>query len=201
MNSPDEQVSHPESHQAKAPGKKTSWQITTLRILSLVFVVSLTVVLFIFRSKISRFQVYGYPGIFLAEVLANATIFLPVPGVLLASVFGSFFNPFWVSIAAGSGAALGELTGYMAGFSGQGVIENRKWYERFERWMKKYGDITILVLAIIPNPVFDMAGMVAGVLRMPLWRFLLWCTVGKIIKMLAFAYFGSYILSLIPWFK
>ncbi len=201
MTSPEEPVNPSGISPAGTPPKKRNWKLILLRIFLLLLVIGLSIVLFIFRDQVGKLQYLGYPGIFLAEILANATIILPVPGILLASIFGSTFNPIWVAVAAGSGAALGELTGYMAGISGQGVIENRKWYDRFERWMKKHGDLTILVMAIIPNPLFDMAGMVAGALRMPLWRFLLWCTIGKIIKMLIFAYFGSYIASLIPWFK
>ncbi len=100
-----------------------STQTKIIRILTLVFVLGLTVVLFIFRDQVHRLQAFGYPGIFLVSLLANATLILPVPGVLLTSAMGVVFNPFWVAVAAGSGAALGEVSGYMAGFSGQGVIE------------------------------------------------------------------------------
>jgi uncharacterized membrane protein YdjX (TVP38/TMEM64 family) len=62
--------------------------------------------------------------------------------------------------------------------------------------MLKYGDLTIFLLALIPNPLFDIAGMVAGALKMPMWRFLLWVWLGKCIKMLAFALGGAGILSL-----
>lgn len=178
---------------------KRPWVTTTVRILSLVFVFGLTVCLFLFRNQVKKLEIYGYPGIFLISILANATIILPVPGVLFTSAMGAVFNPFWVAVAAGVGAAIGEITGYLAGFSGQAIVENRKWYDRFTRWMKKYGDVTILVLAVIPNPLFDIAGMVAGALKLPLWRYLLWCTIGKILKMLLFAYFGAYISTLIPW--
>ncbi len=178
---------------------KVSWKIQVARICAIIFVVALTVFLYLYRSKVQQLGAWGYPGIFLVSILANATIILPVPGILITSAMGAIFNPFWVAVAAGTGAALGELTGYLAGFSGQGIIENRKWYERFERWMKKYGDLTIFVLAIIPNPLFDIAGMTAGALKMPVWRYLIWVTLGKIIKMMIFAYFGAYISSLIPW--
>lgn len=178
---------------------KKPWVITTVRILSLILVIGLTVCLFLFRKEVKKLEIYGYPGIFLVSILANATIILPVPGVLFTSAMGAVFNPFWVAVAAGAGAAIGEITGYIAGFSGQAIVENRKWYDRFTRWMKKYGDITILILAVIPNPLFDVAGMVAGALKLPLWRYLLWCTIGKILKMLLFAYFGAYISTLIPW--
>ena len=62
--------------------------------------------------------------------------------------------------------------------------------------MRSYGGRTILVLAFIPNPLFDVAGMIAGILKMPLWKFLLFCWIGKTLKMFLFAYAGS--LS-IPW--
>ena len=75
------------------------------------------------------------------------------------------------------------------------MVEHSTRYEKMLNWMRKYGSITILVLSIIPNPAFDMAGIIAGVLKMPIWKFLIFCTVGKIIKMLAFAYAGAGIIS------
>lgn len=176
--------------------KLTGWRLNVVRGLVLVAVIALTAVLFIYRKEVQKFGALGYPGIFFISMLSNATLILPVPGVLFTSAMGAVFNPWWVALAAGTGAAIGELTGYLAGFSGQAVIENKKWYERVSGWMKKYGDITILVLAFVPNPVFDVAGMVAGALRMPLWRYLLMSWIGKIGKMLLFAFGGASILKL-----
>ncbi len=171
--------------------KEGSRRVTILRILSLVLVLVISVFLFINRDELKDIQVYGYPGIVILSFLANATLILPVPGILITSLMGTVFNPFWVGVAAGTGAALGEITGYMAGFSGQAVIENRKWYDRITLWMKKYGEITVFVLALIPNPFFDAGGIIAGALKMPLWRFLLWCWLGKVIKMIGFALAGA----------
>ena len=92
---------------------------------------------------------------------------------------------------AGAGAAIGELTGYMAGFSGQAIAERTRIYERLEGWTRRYGGWTILILAIIPNPFFDIAGAAAGALRMPVAKFLLSAWIGKTIKMLDFAYAGA----------
>lgn len=179
--------------------KEVNWKVTVLRVAALVFVIALTFFLFIYKKQISEWtkelpglHFFAYPAIFLISILANATIILPVPGVVLTAEMGAVFNPILVAIAAGAGASIGEFSGYLAGFSGRGVIENRKWYERVVRWMGKYGDITILIMAIIPNPFFDIAGMVAGAMKMPWWRFMVWCMVGKTIKMLAFAYGGVF---------
>ena len=170
------------------------------RILALLFVVGLTVFLYLNRDRVQELEGLGYPGIFLLSLLSNATLILPVPGVLFTSAMGAVFNPFWVAIAAGTGAALGELTGYLAGYSGQGVVERTKWQPKVESWMRKYGGITVFVLSLVPNPVFDIAGLTAGMLKMPVIKFLFWSMLGKTLKMMAFAYGGSYILDKIPWF-
>lgn len=170
-----------------------------LRLLVMLFVLALTVLLVINRERVQQLEGYGYPGIFLVSMLANATLILPVPGVLITSAMGAVFNPFWVAVAAGSGAALGELSGYLAGFSGQVVVERTQAYDRMEGWMKKYGERVVLLMAFIPNPLFDMAGIVAGALKMPLRRFLFWCWVGKVLKMLVFAYGGSTITRIFPF--
>lgn len=176
--------------------KLSGWKLTVVRVLALLAVIALTALLILNRERIKELEAFGYPGIFLVSLLSNATLILPVPGVLFTSAMGAVFNPWWVALAAGTGATLGELTGYLAGFSGQGVVENRKWYDRISGWMKKHGGIIILVMAIIPNPLFDIVGMVAGSLRMPLWKYLLWSWPGKCLKMLVFALGGVGILNL-----
>lgn len=168
------------------------------RILALVFVIALTVFLYLNRSRVRELEELGYPGIFLVSLLANATLILPVPGVLFTSAMGAVFNPFWVAVAAGSGAAIGEISGYLAGFSGQGIVERTKWSEKVENWMRKYGPITILVLSFVPNPLFDIAGITAGVLKMPFYQFIIFSWIGKVLKMMLFAYGGSAILNLFP---
>ncbi len=163
-------------------------------------VIALTAYLITVRDQLQKLQGYGYIGIFLLSILANATIIIPLPGVILTSAMATIFNPLGVAIAAGSGAALGELTGYLAGFSGQGAVENSPRYTRILDWMRTHRrltDLSILVLATIPNPFFDLAGMASGVLKIPIWRFLLWVWIGKILKMLPFAYAGSPILNFI----
>jgi uncharacterized membrane protein YdjX (TVP38/TMEM64 family) len=168
--------------------------LNIIRVIVLLAVIALTIFLVIKREEIQALKAYGYPGIFLFSILANATIFVPVPGVMFTSAMGAVFNPLFVSIAAGAGAALGELSGYMAGFSGQPVVEGSERYQRVVRWMEKYGDVTILVLAFIPNPLFDLAGIIAGILKMPIWKFLIYCVIGKILKMMIFAYGGNWVM-------
>jgi membrane protein YqaA with SNARE-associated domain len=110
----------------------------------------------------------------------------------VSSVMGGVFNPWIVGVVGGVGQALGELTGYMAGYSGQTLVDENPVYNRLTLWMQRHGILTIFVLALIPNPVFDLGGIAAGALRFPLWRFLMSCTAGKIVKNIIFALAGYY---------
>ena len=164
---------------------------SVLRFFLLFLILALSLVLFIYKGEVQKIANFGYGGIFILSILSNATLILPLPGIIFTSAMGAVFNPFWVAIAAGIGAALGETTGYLAGFSGQVVVDRKDWYETLTKWMRKYGNLTILVMAVVPNPLFDLAGMAAGMLKLPFFRFLFWCSIGKIIKMLLFAYTGA----------
>lgn len=172
----------------------TQRRLTIVRIFTLVFVVALIVALFIFRAQVKKLENYGYFGIFLISIAANATIIIPLPGVAFTTAMGAIFNPIGVAVAAGLGAAIGELSGYLTGFSGQGVMERAALYERLVKWMKQHQNLAYLMIALvafIPNPLFDLAGMASGALKLPLWKFLIACAFGKILKMLLFAYAGS----------
>lgn len=170
----------------------SGWRLTAARIVALLVVAAITLYIYSIRSEVERFQAYGYPGIFLLSILANATVILPAPGIALTFTFGTIFNPLGVAIAAGAGASLGELTGYLAGFSGQGIVDDTDMYARLEGWTERFGGWAILVLAFIPNPFFDLAGAAAGALGMGIPRFLLWAFLGKTLKMLLFAYAGAF---------
>lgn len=170
--------------------QKKHW-LTIARVLALVVVIGISVFVYSIRDQVEEFAIYGYPGIFVISFLANATVLLPAPGIAVVFAMGAIFNPILVGLAAGAGGALGELSGYLAGFSGQAVIERTDIYERMVLWMKRNGNLTVLLLAAIPNPFFDLTGIAAGALKMPIPRFLFWCFIGITIKMTVFAFLGS----------
>ncbi|MBN2385950.1 MAG: VTT domain-containing protein [Anaerolineales bacterium] len=172
-------------------GEKPRPLVTVLRILALALVVGLTVGGYLIRDRIQEFAVYGYPGIFLVTLISYATILIPVPGLAIVFAMSGIFHPLGVALAAAAGGALGELSGYLAGYSGRAVIENWKAYDKITARVRRYGGPAILVLAAIPNPVFDLVGVAAGVLKMPVHKFLLWCFPGQLIKMLFIAYTGA----------
>ena len=142
-------------------------------------------------------QQFGYPASFLIALLANATVLLPAPGVAVIYAMGAIFNPFGVGLAAGTGGAIGELSGYLAGFSGQAVIERTDIYNRIKPWVEKYGGWAILVLIRNPQSFFDVAGIAAGIAKMPSANISVFTWIGQLIKMTLFALAGKYS---IQWF-
>lgn len=180
--------------------RSSKFLTNVLRILALLGVVAITIYVFSIREQVAQFAGFGYPGIFLIALLANATVLLPAPGVAIIYAMGAIFNPFGVGLAAGTGGAIGELSGYLAGFSGQAVVERTEVYARIKPWVDKYGGWAIMVLSAIPNPFFDIAGIAAGIAKMPIQVFLFFTLMGQLIKMTLFALAGHYSISLLSNF-
>ena len=53
--------------------------------------------------------------------------------------------------------------------------------------------LMIVVLAFIPGPGLDLAGIAAGATRMPFRRFLLACLAGKVLRFIAVAWAGHFL--------
>lgn len=155
------------------------------------FAIGVTVLLFVFREQLKGVERYGLIGIFLISVIGNATIVLPMPTFVTAFAGGAVFNPLLVAIISAAGATVGEMTGYLAGTSGKAMVENKDMYDRFNQWMNRYGLVALFVLAAIPNPFFDVAGIIAGVSKIPVTKFLVVTWAGKIVKFLIIAYLGA----------
>jgi uncharacterized membrane protein YdjX (TVP38/TMEM64 family) len=162
-----------------------------LRVAGLILAVAITVTIYLLRDRLQAVAGYGYVGLFFISILGNATIILPVPTLLAAFLGGGIFNPILVGVISAAGATIGELTGYLAGFGGQAIVENRGMYERFQRWMQRYGLVALFVLAAIPNPFFDVAGIIAGMMRMRVATFMVVTWAGKIVKFVLIAYLGA----------
>ena len=161
-------------------------------VLVLVLVVVVMVLAYALRDRLPGVETLGYPAVFLVSLVGNATLLFPVPALLVVCTGGLLLNPLLVGMTGGTGQALGEMTGYLAGFGGQGLMTQNRIFTRVQPWMQKRGWIVVVVFAIIPNPIFDFIGLAAGASRMPVWKFLAAATVGKTIRSVALAYGCNY---------
>lgn len=159
----------------------------------LLVVVGVSAWLAIARPNIEDLAVYGYPGLFFIMAVSSASVLLPLPGFATVLAAGTVANPLLIALFAGLGSAVGELTGYLAGYGGKTIIEekNIRVMKKVEGWLRRHGFIALVAFAAIPNPFFDVVGVVAGSLSYPARRFLLACILGNITKYLILAYLGK----------
>ncbi len=142
-------------------------------------------------SQVQGLQDWGYAGVFVISLLSSATIFVPLPGFAVVFAMGAFLNPLLVGMAAGLGSGIGEISGYLAGFAGHDAVSRTRLFRQHKEGIGKYGPLAIFALAFVPNPVFDVAGIAAGAIRMPLWKFALATIAGKTLRYVLLAYAGE----------
>jgi uncharacterized membrane protein YdjX (TVP38/TMEM64 family) len=178
-----------------SPGTETQTNFGWKHLIALIFSIGVTLLILIYQDKLRGFENYAYGGAFLAMLIGNSTVILPVPGLIVVYALGGVLNPLFVGLVAGPGAMLGEITGYVAGYSGSTLIEKFELYNSIKRKMERYGPIVITLLAAFPNPVFDLAGLAAGSMRMKWWKFIIATLIGKTFQAILIAYAGALSLS------
>jgi len=177
-----------ESSGVEKEGSIKKWLVP---LATLLLVIAITVTLFVYQDRVAELEEYGYLGAFLISLVANGTIILPMPGLILLFALGASFNPLLIGLASGLGGSFGEMTGYLAGVSGRGVLQDNRTYINAVGWLKKWGMAVIFLFTVTPLPV-DLVGIAAGALRYPVWKFLLVCFLGKAILYSGMAYAGAW---------
>jgi len=166
--------------QDEAPKQRSGWKMA----LTIVALGAMSCLFLFIPIDWERVGNWGYLGVFIVTFVATASFILPIPYLLIVARAGMFLDPLMVTLVAGVAGALGELTGYIIGASGRDLIPQGKLYEKANHWMVTYGFWCVAFFAFVPNPVFDAIGFAAGVLRYPLWKFVLACFLGKSLKFL-----------------
>jgi membrane protein YqaA with SNARE-associated domain len=173
-----------------SPVAKKCWlQRNFLALIMFLLALGITIALFVFKNEIIKLGNYGYLGTFLISLFTNATIILPMPSILIIIPLGATFNPLYIGLAAGIGGAIGEMTAYVAGYSGSSIWRDNPNYIKAVAWLKKWGMLIVFIFSVSPMPI-DIMGLAAGNLRLPAWKFFLPCWLGKTIKYIVMAYAG-----------
>lgn len=151
-------------------------------------IVALSVAVFLnrdlLREQFDSARPVGYLGLFVLCFLANSTVLLPAPSLLLAASFAAIMNPWLVAVVASAGSACGELVGYLFGRTGSDLSP------AFQTLMEKIRArnirplLLVFLLALLPLPLFDLIGIYSGGTRIHPLKFLAACFLGKFLKML-----------------
>jgi len=130
----------------------------------------------------------------------------------------------WESFCWGAGTAIGELPPYFlaraAAFAGEKAEDNPEFAELIAqehsgkklgfatrmkllcfKIMKNLGFFGILLLASVPNPLFDLAGIFSGLLKLPFWEFFGATLIGKAVIKVSLQTFFMVILFSKPTFE
>jgi len=131
----------------------------------------------------------GYPAAALGILIESAGI--PFPGetmLLAAAAFAAagHLDIRWVIVLGAVGASLGADIGYVVGYTG-----GRPFVERFGRWLRispghmarselffaRHGDLAVVIMRFVVG-LRTWGSVLAGMARMPFWRFQLYSIVG-----------------------
>ncbi|HIH10155.1 MAG TPA: VTT domain-containing protein [Candidatus Diapherotrites archaeon] len=172
-----------------------------LHVLIGIAIIALLAYFFIFISSNPSFfndviQQYRLIGLFVAAIIANATIFLPVPLDVIVIFLGAnphlvglepaFHNYVIMAVIVGLGAAIGELSAYILGLQGSNIAarfgkEQVEKIEQIKSRLGRGGTVVIFLGALVPFP-FDFIGLAAGLVKFPPERFFAAVFAGKTIK-------------------
>jgi uncharacterized membrane protein YdjX (TVP38/TMEM64 family) len=146
----------------------------------------------------------GYAGLFFVCVLGGATVIIPVPSIAVQFAMGAILNPLIVGIVSGIGSGVGGTLIFLFGRGGRKLFSNVdfsyldsdkvvvRWTGRIMHWARNRGSMAVFLMSAIFNPVFFPMAMAIGTSKYKLWKFLLMCSAGNIVKSLFVAYMGYY---------
>lgn len=143
---------------------------------------------------VSTIDHWGYPGIFFLMVAEN--VFPPIPSELIMPLAGFLAGSgklnLWLTILAGTaGSVLGTTMWYYIGLW-IGEVRLKHWAAKHGRlmtvspsdidtahhWFARYGVLAVLLGRMLPT-IRTLISVPAGFVRMPLWRFLAYTTIGS----------------------
>ena len=163
-------------------------QKALLFLVSTVLLLAITATLLPYLDDIGP---WGYLAAFVVTGLSSATVVMPSPGFAAVLLMAKDLNWLLLGISAGIGGSLGEMTAYYIGTQGTETLEGHKSYEWFQRGMKRMGGPIILVSALVPLLPVDAAGLIAGAVRYPVVKFLIYLAIGKVVMTATLMYLSA----------
>lgn len=152
------------------------------------FSLAITVAMLVFRDAIVSLGRWGYIGAFVVSGLSSATLVLPAPGSAFILMMAPYYNLVLLGMAAGMGGALGSLTAYVVGAQAATAMRHRRSYRFAEGLMRHLGPGIIFTFALVPFLPVDLAGALAGAVRYPARKFLVYTAAGGTLKTIALLY-------------
>ena len=137
-------------------------------------------------------ETYGYGGVFVISLIGSLVPFLPLPYLFVVVLLSNSLDPMLLGLVSGIGGAIGKLTSYALGRAGYRLLgeARKKRMDSLRELLGRYGDLAVFAFALTPLPD-DVYYIPAGMIKMPLWRFMLANTAGKVLLAIFVAYTGG----------
>lgn len=136
------------------------------------------------QEEIKQMASWGYTGLFLSCLLANATILIPAGSTLSVVIASTLLDPLLCILVGGIGATLGEQSAYLFGTlnSGQNKSPKSKFIEKWLTWMCRKSWLKVFIAAVVPLPIYDIIAVNAGSIHMSWGLYTLATICGKMVK-------------------
>jgi membrane protein YqaA with SNARE-associated domain len=138
----------------------------------------------------------GLIGVFLASLLGHLTVVAKDMFLPMYLSLTSTYHPAALGLAAGTGAALGEVATYVLGWGiAETVGDERSQTEnKLADWIRRYGLWAVLLVASTPLPDTPIV-LIAGSNRLPIGKLLVAELLGKTTLYSIGAVFGGYVFN------
>lgn len=164
-----------------------------------VFVLSivLSIGFFVFQDFFKEAKTLGLLGLLVINFVSNASFFISAPAMLTVFAAGNLYSPILVAIFSSSGAAAGDLLSFAIGHSGRRIFNHKLnkhiLFLAVEDFFKAHGGWVLFFFSLIPNPIFDSIGLLAGIMHYSPVKFFMIIFMGRLIRFFFVAKFGSII--------
>jgi len=136
---------------------------------------------------------FGYFGVFVISLIGTMAIVVPIPYTLVILGLGAAgWDPILLTIAGGTGSAIGELAGYLLGYYGRRIVskERQRKMDYLLKVFGKYSPVAIFIFALTPLPD-DLLFIPLGILRYNIVKAFIPAILGKTLMCYILASFGS----------
>lgn len=160
-----------------------------------IFSLLLSIALFYYQDFFREARGLGLLGLFLVNAVSSASLVVAGPGFLSVIAGGAIYNPFLVAFIGSLGSAAGDMLSFAIGLSGRRLAEealNKKiWFRVLNDLFKKHGLWILFMFSLVPNPLFDSIGFLAGAFSFSPWKFFIVVFVGRMIRFYLLALLGA----------
>ena len=136
-----------------------------------------------FQSHTHVFELTSYIGLFIAAFGAASLLPMQSEAVLVSMLWSGQYSVALLLLVATAGNVLGSVLNWLLGRSVE-RFRHKRWFpvtaaklEKAQRFYRRYGRWSLL-LSWVPV-IGDPLTLIAGVMREPLWRFLLIVTLAN----------------------